>query len=497
MPVVFRIAIRNLREHKSKTLIIGIIIGVGIAVVIAGNSLAETAAKGLRASFIDNFTGNIMISGKTEKQLSIFGYPPGNANEEIPRISSYEKVYEYVQGLPDVEVITPQLSGFALITVDERQDDEFFSLLFGVDAEGYRGMFPESIEILEGKGLSDGEEGLLLPDNQIEEYEEQLGLDIKVGDPIQMTSFGGSGLRIRELPLTGIFRFRQKIEGLGNIAIMDAQSFRALDGLVVSTGQIELTEEETSMLVTDDFDSLFSDDAITDASEESEQTVTDSINEESVFGILGGMERAPTVTDSGAWHFLLVKLNAGVRSATSVEKTVIEDLNSFFDENEINAQAVDWREAAGGFSRLASVVQSVFNGAIVVIAIVAVIIIMNTLVISVIERTPEIGTMRALGAHKKFVRRMFLWETLTISWVFGILGIILGAIIVVALNLTGIRAGNDFLNILFGGEVLKPTLSGFSVLISLAIINFIGFVASIYPVRVALRVQPIRAVQAD
>ena len=56
---------------------------------------------------------------------------------------------------------------------------------------------------------------------------------------------------------------------------------------------------------------------------------------------------------------------------------------------------------------------------------------------------------------------------------------------------------NDFLNILFGGEVLKPTLSGFSVLISLVIINFIGFVASVYPVRVALRVQPIRAVQAD
>lgn len=497
MPVVFRIAIRNLREHKSKTLIIGIIIGVGIAVVVAGNSLAETAAKGLRASFIDNFTGNIMISGRTEKDLSIFGYPPGNANEEIPRISSYEKVYEYVQGLPDVEVIAPQLSGFALITVDERQEDEFFTLLFGIDAKDYEEMFPGSLEILEGEGLAYGEEGLLLPHNQIEEYEEQLGREIKVGDPIQLTSFGGSGLRIRELPLTGVFRFRQKIEGLGNITIMDAQSFRALDGLVVSTGQIELTEEETSMLVTDDYDAMFSEDSVADINEDLEETTPDVINEEAVLGILGGMERAPTVTDSGAWHFLLVKLNAGVRSAASAEKRVIEDLNSFFDDNRINAQAVDWREAAGGFSRLAAVVQSVFNGAIVVIAIVAVIIIMNTLVISVIERTSEIGTMRALGAHKKFVRRMFLWETLAISWVFGVLGIVLGAIIVIILNLTGLRASNDFLNILFGGEVLKPTLSGFSVLISLVIINFIGFVASVYPVRVALRVQPIRAVQVD
>ena len=53
---------------------------------------------------------------------------------------------------------------------------------------------------------------------------------------------------------------------------------------------------------------------------------------------------------------------------------------------------------------------------------VAVIIMMNTLVISVIERTGEIGTMRALGARKGFVWKMFLVETLTIAVVFGLIG---------------------------------------------------------------------------
>ena len=105
--------------------------------------------------------------------------------------------------------------------------------------------------------------------------------------------------------------------------------------------------------------------------------------------------------------------------------------------------------------------------------------------------------MRALGAHKKFVRRMFLLETLSISWVFGIVGIVLGALIVIVLGATGIRTSNDFLKIMFGGELLEPTLSAFSVWISLVIITAIGLLASVYPVMVALRVQPIRAVQTE
>ncbi len=64
-------------------------------------------------------------------------------------------------------------------------------------------------------------------------------------------------------------------------------------------------------------------------------------------------------------------------------------------------------------------IRIVFSVAILIVAIVAIIIIMNTLVISVIERTGEIGTMRALGAQKPFVWLMFLVETLTVTIVFG------------------------------------------------------------------------------
>jgi putative ABC transport system permease protein len=507
VPVILRIALRNLREHRSKTLIIGIIIAVGIAVVVAGNSLAETATRGLRRSFIDNYTGHVMIHGRSAKQLSLFGFGAGTGNEEIPRIGSYPEVFAHVAALPEVAAVSPQLTAFAIPQADEEQNEDFFVMLFGVDAASYGAMFPNAAEIVAGQPLAPGQAGIMVPANLAEEMEQQLGVELQPGDSLLLTAIGGNGLRIRELTISGIFRFQQEMQGLDQVAIIDAQSLRALAGLVVSTGQIELDARETEMLDAGDPDALFADgeemveaDAAADSAPAGAAAGAAggaALSEQRVLAILGDRARAPPVMDAGAWHFLLLKLAPGAGSEQARTQRLIDELNGYFAARDIAAEAVDWRAAAGGFSRLAAVMQAVFNGTVVVIAVVAVIIIMNTLVISVIERTSEIGTMRALGAHKRFVRRMFLLETLSISWLFGIAGIVLGAAIVAVLGWTGIRAGNDFLKILFGGEVLEPALSAFSVGISVVIMTAIGLLASVYPVMVALRVQPVRAVQSE
>ena len=135
--------------------------------------------------------------------------------------------------------------------------------------------------------------------------------------------------------------------------------------------------------------------------------------------------------------------------------------------------------------------------AIIILAVVAVIIIMNTLVVSVIERTGEIGTMRALGAGKGFVRKMFAAETVTLALSFGVIGIVLSIIAVGIINALGIQASNPFLEILFGGKVLRTIIEPLSVLSALALITVVGLAASIYPVSVALRIQPVQAMQTE
>ena len=134
--------------------------------------------------------------------------------------------------------------------------------------------------------------------------------------------------------------------------------------------------------------------------------------------------------------------------------------------------------------------------AILIVSVVAGIIIMNTLVASVIARTGEIGTMRALGARKGFIWLMFLIETLTISIVFGLMGTLIGAAVIIALNAVGVPATNTILQLLVGGPVLRPVVSASALGVSVLVFFMIGVIAHLYPVAVALRIPPIRAIRA-
>lgn len=64
MLVILNMALRNLREHKTKSLIIGSILGLGAAVMVIGSSMIATATAGMRKSFVENYTGDLMISAK-------------------------------------------------------------------------------------------------------------------------------------------------------------------------------------------------------------------------------------------------------------------------------------------------------------------------------------------------------------------------------------------------------------------------------------------------
>jgi putative ABC transport system permease protein len=489
MAVLLRIAWRNLREHRAKTLIVGLIIAFGIALLIFGNALMTTAARGAKGYFIDNFTGHLMIHGKGERVPSIFGYTMvSTGTEVIPRVPEYDEVYRYIVAQPEVADAAPQISSYAMLDLAEK--GSAFLMLFGIEPESYRGMFPAAVTIAAGSDLAPGEEGILLSEYKQKQIEQDYGVRLSVGDTVVLNGFGSAGFRIREVPIRGIFHFDRSIEGMNEINFVDAETHRALLGLTVAgAADVELVAGETELLASQSPDDLFGEEIVGTGQAESGRT-----SEKELLEILG--ERDPNSyrasLDSGAWHFLLVRLKSD-----SQLKRFQDRLNRHFAESGIAAQASDWRAASGGFGAMAEMVQSVFNGAILVIAVVAIIIIMNTLVISVIERTAEIGTMRALGAQKRTVRWMFVLETLSISVVFGGIGILVSCLAVVILNLTGLPAPNSFFEMLFGGEKLHPELQWTSVVFALGIVAGIGVLASLYPVSVALKIQPVRAIQAE
>lgn len=498
MPVLFRIAFRNILEHKSKSIILGAIIALGVIIIVVGNSLMDSAQAGIERSFIANYTGNVMVSGIAQGKLSLFGVQSMGTREETPIIPEYDKVRAHIAADGQVASFTSQVSGFGTITTesDMEADDEDsdqqgkFTLLFGIDPASYHKVF-DNVNLVAGSYLAPGTEGIMLTQKRIDGLKKAYKKDFTVGTKILLNGYGTNGMKIREVPIVGIYKFKNENGGTDFISYVDIETLRELSGMTVGTGdEVKLDAAKTELLSASSEDSLFGGDMV-----DTNVTAGKAVTDKTIATMLGDKkpgELPRPAIDNGAWHFILIRLNHGVN-----DTAYIASLNQWFASQGIQARAADWKAAAGPYGQSIDVVRLVFDVAIIIVAIVAIIIMMNTLVISVIERTSEIGMMRALGAQKGFVWKMFMTETVTLTLVFGVLGIIVACIVVGILNLIGIPATNSFLEILFGGKVLKPVVQVSSLIGTLVMVTIVGFLAHLYPVRIAMKIPPVRAIQTE
>jgi len=75
-----------------------------------------------------------------------------------------------------------------------------------------------------------------------------------------------------------------------------------------------------------------------------------------------------------------------------------------------------------------------FSFAFAIVAVVLVFTVYNTVMMGIVERTREIGTLRAMGVTRPAIMRLFLWEGALLGTVGGLLGLALGVAASVAVN---------------------------------------------------------------
>jgi putative ABC transport system permease protein len=119
---------------------------------------------------------------------------------------------------------------------------------------------------------------------------------------------------------------------------------------------------------------------------------------------------------------------------------------------------------------------------------------MNIMLVSVTERTREIGVQKALGAPRRYILMQFLAEALTITFIGGVLGVILAytvALSVGRLTLYSAFAKNgeagDIRLIIAPGTLIAATL----------ILGFVGLVSGMVPAFRASRLDPIEALRHE
>jgi ABC-type lipoprotein release transport system permease subunit len=121
--------------------------------------------------------------------------------------------------------------------------------------------------------------------------------------------------------------------------------------------------------------------------------------------------------------------------------------------------------------------------------------VVNAMLMSVRERTREIGTMRALGMRRSRVVRLFVLEGMALGAVSAVVGAIAGGAVVLSLGATGIPMKAAALAWMAGGDRLYPLLVPGSLARAALSIVALSTAAALYPAFTASRLEPREALQ--
>ena len=187
--------------------------------------------------------------------------------------------------------------------------------------------------------------------------------------------------------------------------------------------------------------------------------------------------------------FVMLSSQKGV-APSDLEDRIQDKLRKFKNQEEgkENFFVQTFEDAVATFNTIINVI----NGMLVLISFVSLIVafvnIMNTMYTAIIERTKEIGVMKAIGAKNSDILIVFVVESGLIGLIGGILGVLLGY----AISSIGasIAAASGF-------ALLKPAYPPALIFGCLLFSLFVGAVAGFFPARSASKLKPVDALRYE
>lgn len=472
--LTLKMAFRTLMKRKGRMALIGVLVAFGTFLIVFGGIFASSAAQASREAIIGNFTGDFIVYSAKSKELP----SPFAFNTPLPKIGNTQKLAEILGSIEEIDSFAFYAQNYGIVQVErngKKLDLPF--IFYAVEPEPYRRVF-SNVKVEEGSffgtdagapAKNDGvpaaaAQGILISRYQNEQYKKNYGVTLKVGEPITLLGVTEGGVNTARSAMLGLFEPLRYKSVFDYINFVDAETY---SGLYNFTGVESLPDafNDTLAKATTDEASLF------------DLAADDSFGKLDLSAL-----KSQTLT---GFTMAAVKL----KDHSKVE-AVMEKLTK---DAELGVKTARWDAASGFYAQIASALQAFIFLATALIFLVVTMIFMNTLIINVVERTAEIGTMRAVGADKSFVRGVFLAETLMLNVSASLIAMAITAVPLALWGKTGVPLPETVSQFLIGGGPLSLTLEAAPFFFALAVVVLVSVLATVYPVSVATSITPLKA----
>ena len=202
-------------------------------------------------------------------------------------------------------------------------------------------------------------------------------------------------------------------------------------------------------------------------------------------------EEAREITgEQEAYSYIVAQSAPGLNPedvADGIEKAIRRDRHQKEGREDFTVQTST--ELIESFMKVFFIIQAVFVGIAAISLLVGGIGIMNTMYTAVLERTREIGVMKAIGARNRDILGIFLIESGFLGAAGGVIGIIIGFCIS-----KGVEIG---VNARFGANTLVAAFPWYVVVGALLFSFIVGAISGVLPARRASRLKPVDALRYE
>lgn len=264
------------------------------------------------------------------------------------------------------------------------------------------------------------------------------------------------------------------------------------NGIVISTSIAQIFDREPEAMIGKDMQFTFFISKPTEGEEEDEQTVNDyeKIESDRIYRIIGVVEGEDNVVylNISSMDNLTIDVygQAKVKTSSTDEMSVVRD--KILEYGLLVSSLSDTVEQANQIFRIVQIILMLFG---VIALVVSAIGMFNTMTITLLERTEEIGIMKSIGASDLGISMMFFMESAIMGFLGGCAGVLIGWI-----GGKGFNMIINFIAVRFGGEKVSLFYSPlWFVLGILAFSGIVGFMTGFVPARRASKIDPLDALR--